>query len=57
MRQPIKQALTLFKPIGDDELKKWLDGHVGTVHIFQGKQAVGVILCLGLDEKTKGAAA
>jgi len=26
------------------------------VHTFQGKQAEGVILCLGLDEKSKGAA-
>lgn len=57
LHQPIKQALAPFKPIGDDELKKWLDSHVGTVHTFQGKQAAGVILCLGLDEKTKGAAA
>ena len=57
LRQPIKQALAPFKPIGDDELKKWLDAHIGTVHTFQGKQAAGVILCLGLDEKTKGAAA
>ena len=56
LRQPIKQALAPFKPIGDDELKKWLDAHIGTVHTFQGKQAAGVILCLGLDEKTKGAA-
>lgn len=57
LRQPIKQALAPFRPIGDDELKKWLDAHIGTVHTFQGKQATGVILCLGLDEKTKGAAA
>ncbi len=36
--------------------KKWVDNHVGTIHTFQGKQADGVILCLGLDERTKGAA-
>lgn len=35
---------------------KWLKTHIGTVHTFQGKQAEGVILCLGLDNKTKGAA-
>ena len=57
----------LFKPL-INEIKKynlkiqpqdvgdWLDSHIGTIHTFQGKQAEGVILCLGLDEKTKGAA-
>ena len=34
----------------------WLKSHIGTVHTFQGKQAEGVILCLGLDNSTKGAA-
>jgi superfamily I DNA and/or RNA helicase len=34
----------------------WLKKHIGTVHTFQGKQAAGVILCLGLDDNTKGAA-
>ncbi|TDO03924.1 DEAD/DEAH box helicase [Sunxiuqinia elliptica] len=34
----------------------WLNNHVGTVHTFQGKQAEGVILCLGLDGKSRGAA-
>jgi len=38
------------------EMGKWLKSHIGTVHTFQGKQAEGVILCLGLDETTKGAA-
>lgn len=56
MRQPIKQALSTYKSIEDNELKKWVDAHIGTVHTFQGKQASGVILCLGLDEKSKGAA-
>ena len=56
LRQPIKQALATYKSIEDNELKKWLDAHIGTVHTFQGKQAAGVILCLGLDEKSKGAA-
>lgn len=56
LRQPIRKALAPFKQIDDDILKKWLDSHIGTVHTFQGKQAAGVIFCLGLDEKTKGAA-
>ncbi|RXQ89489.1 ATP-binding protein [Ancylomarina salipaludis] len=57
----------LFKPL-INEIKKydenmdshimgdWLKTHIGTVHTFQGKQAEGVILCLGLDQKSKGAA-
>lgn len=56
LRQLIRKALAPFKQIDDDTLKKWLDSHIGTVHTFQGKQAAGVIFCLGLDEKTKGAA-
>lgn len=56
LSQPIKQALAPSVLISDSELKTWLDSHIGTVHTFQGKQATGVILCLGLDEKTKGAA-
>lgn len=56
LRQPIRKALAPFKQIDDDTPKKWLDSHIGTVHTFQGKQAAGVIFCLGLDEKTKGAA-
>lgn len=39
-----------------ENLRVWLKEHIGTVHTFQGKQAEGVILCLGLDEKSKGAA-
>ena len=56
LRQPIKQVLAAYKSIEDNELRKWLDAHIGTVHTFQGKQATGVILCLGLDERSKGAA-
>lgn len=56
LRQPIKQALMVYKQIENNELQKWLDAHIGTVHTFQGKQAAGVILCLGLDQKSKGAA-
>lgn len=45
-----------YKEIDSAEMGDWLKSHVGTVHTFQGKQAEGVILCLGLDETTKGAA-
>lgn len=45
-----------YKEIDSTEMGKWLKSHIGTVHTFQGKQAKGVILCLGLDETTKGAA-
>jgi superfamily I DNA and/or RNA helicase len=45
-----------YKEIDSTEMGKWLKSHIGTVHTFQGKQAEGVILCLGLDETTKGAA-
>lgn len=45
-----------YKEIDSKEMGEWLKSHIGTVHTFQGKQAEGVILCLGLDETTKGAA-
>ncbi|MEI6865715.1 AAA domain-containing protein [Flavicella sp.] len=45
-----------YKEIDSKEMTVWLKSHIGTVHTFQGKQAEGVILCLGLDETTKGAA-
>jgi hypothetical protein len=45
-----------FKETDSEKISDWLKGHIGTVHTFQGKQAEGVILCLGLDQKTKGAA-
>ena len=45
-----------YKEIDSAEMGRWLKSHIGTVHTFQGKQAEGVILCLGLDETTKGAA-
>ncbi|CAL2105534.1 ATP-binding protein [Tenacibaculum sp. 190524A02b] len=38
------------------EFSRWIDKRVGTIHTFQGKQADGVFLCLGLDERTQGAA-
>lgn len=45
-----------YHPIDSVKMGVWLKSHIGTVHTFQGKQAEGVILCLGLDETTKGAA-
>lgn len=45
-----------YKEIGETTMGDWLKSHIGTVHTFQGKQAEGVILCLGLDNTTKGAA-
>ncbi len=48
--------LKKYKDIKKDEINQWLKQHIGTVHTFQGKQAEGVILCLGLDKKSKGAA-
>lgn len=45
-----------FEQTTADDIKDWMKTHIGTVHTFQGKQADGVILCLGLDENSKGAA-
>lgn len=53
---PIKRALGNKKQKKDGSLSEWFKKHIGTVHTFQGRQAEGVILCLGLDNKSKGAA-
>jgi uridine kinase len=54
---PVLQEVQKFNPrITYEDVSEWIDSHVGTVHTFQGKQAEGVIFCLGLDQKTKGAA-
>ena len=45
-----------YREIDTEIMTNWLKSHIGTVHTFQGKQAEGVILCLGLDETTIGAA-
>ncbi|WP_456463481.1 AAA domain-containing protein [Lutibacter sp.] len=45
-----------YEDIDSKNMGDWLKSHIGTVHTFQGKQAEGVILCLGLDETTEGAA-
>lgn len=57
---PLLNAIKKYIPDVDNGLIQkmidWIKSHVGTVHTFQGKQADGVILCLGLDVNSKGAA-
>jgi len=40
----------------NEDVSIWLKSSVGTVHSFQGKEADGVILCLGLDSSKLAAA-
>ncbi len=61
LRKHIKDNLLFLYPNLSPEkskikFSKWVDDHIGTIHTFQGKQADGVILCLGLDERTKSSA-
>lgn len=54
---PLLTVVRRYVPgFSTEDMNRWLKEHIGTVHTFQGKQAEGVILCLGLDEKSKGAA-
>ena len=55
--QPVMEAVSKFMPqIESKHINAWLKKHIGTVHTFQGKQANAVLLVLGLDEESKGAA-
>lgn len=57
LKEPLLEAVAVLPQKKDkQEIDKWLNGHIGTVHTFQGKQAEGVILCLGLDSTKEGAA-
>jgi AAA domain len=40
----------------EEAVKRWARRSIGTVHTFQGKEADVVILVLGADEQTEGAA-
>jgi hypothetical protein len=56
LRNSIFEKVKSYIPTFEiDEMFDWLNTHIGTVHTFQGKQAEGVILCLGLDDESKGA--
>lgn len=52
----ITKAKDYIPSMDSEAMGNWLKSHIGTVHTFQGKQADGVIMCLGLDKKTQGAA-
>ncbi len=61
LRRYIKENLLFLYPGFSPEKSKikfaqWVNEHIGTIHTFQGKQADGVILCLGLDKKTESSA-
>lgn len=44
------------QPIDKECFNKWLDNALGTVHKFQGKEADSVIMILGCDSSSQGAA-
>ncbi|EJP6471880.1 ATP-binding protein [Clostridium botulinum] len=42
--------------IDSETLEEWIKDSIGTVHTFQGKETLTVIICLGVDEDHEGAA-
>lgn len=56
LENSLRIELSKVRKTEPHEVADWLKEHVGTVHTFQGKQAEGVIFCLGLDESKTGAA-
>lgn len=57
LRENLYTQINKYKQTNYGLVNSWLNSHIGTVHTFQGKQAEGVIFCLGLDDSSKGAAA
>ena len=55
MRQSRKIWGEASRPI-DSKLGNWLKARIGTVHTFQGKEEDTVIMVLGADAQTQGAA-
>ncbi len=57
VKEGIQRAIRRkLKPLQIQKLKEWLDGSVGTVHTFQGKEADIVYFVTGTDDQTEGAA-
>jgi len=53
LRKELHGVIELYDSRAKDTITTWIKNNIGTVHTFQGKQAEGVIFCLGLDEATK----
>ena len=59
---PFKTVANAIKNIvrsaysNDESARSWCESSVGTVHTFQGKEAECVIIVLGSDKKSEGAA-
>lgn len=53
LKKELQSVLHLYDPKAKETITDWIKNNIGTVHTFQGKQAEGVIFCLGLDEATK----
>lgn len=55
LKTDLKEAY-LNQPIDKEAFDKWLGNALGTVHKFQGKEADSVIMILGCDSTSQGAA-